>query len=1268
AEGSEEKFTLESLVINTGRSMLTSTANFQQPDIFEQSLELSPLSWRDLVLYADGFPLREDLKVSLNANGTFDELNVGLQLTATGADNLEISAGLSMSDQFSLTKLKIEANNLNLPTLTGMEDWPAFKTIHFDGEGDVPFDDPGKAIFSGELMAEAIRLEPYDLDRVSSTFTILEGNAELDLHLWHQQEEVFAEASISNFFGDQPIWNANVRTENFNLATWLKDEALDSNLNLKFNIDGTGIDTDEFSANILAEIAGTRFGSQPFSEIRFQGNLDPVNISGLLTGRLEQSEIYTEFNAVNWMNEPNYNFEMVLTAFNVAELEGFEYFPTYLNGSLKGEGRSFDLESMYMIAEMSFDSSIVNNEMIDTFRADLKIENSYIFLDEGLLQSPIADASFSLQQHLTDILNAENRMQFVAEIKDLYPLRPLFDVGELEAQGQVNGRLARNSEGVLQFDGGFSLDNIRVDTLFSSQRLNGSVLALIKEEPEFVASIELTEPAVFNTAVQDVQFNAEAVFRDHETTGNLNFTLTNGDESSIFHSGNFIMDSTRVVLNTTDLTFSSQVKTLALIEPFTLSYSEEIFRMDTLSISSGDDDTYLKLWIPHLDSLRQEVGIDARNLNLGELQEAIFDEIMIDGMLSGYIEIENSPDNLKASATGQLNFFRFEQGIMDSLRFDAEIADEWFKAELNAWQDGNSLIEGQIQVPFLPGDPLTFVDQFFEREVAGQVLLHRSALEYWFGFLPDGAPEQTAGNLSLEVNLSGVAGSPELKGTLSITEGQFSGISIDRIGMEIDYSHDAGTVDFTGNVVKDQKSILGFDVSLPFLVDLRQAEILLPSDDDSIYVNFRTDDFDLALLNSYVDPEILRSIAGRLEGNVTLSGTMANLETSGQMQLSRGTMRVIPAAITLAETSADILFEPDKITLRQFTTRSGPGRLSGTGSVDVTNLEPGNIHFEMSANQFRAMNTQEYNFLINMQSQLDGTISEPRLKGNLTFLTGLVNLQNFGDRAVETVVLEEEQETEPFEFFEALAMEMNIDFGRQFLVRSRQYLDMEFFLTGNVDLLKQKDEDLQMFGTLEGIRGFARPLGRNFDLDEAVIAFYGPLDDPQVNIRTRYEPPQAAGVRIYYIIDGTMQDPGFRFESEPELELQDIVSYTIFGKPFYELESWEQVVAGSGGTPTAADVALDVLLDRVEMLASQRLGIDVVQIDNTRSGSSNTTSIKTGWYLNQRTFFAILNEVGGARPKTLFMLEYLLMENLELIITQGDDSREGVDLRWRLDY
>ena len=226
---------------------------------------------------------------------------------------------------------------------------------------------------------------------------------------------------------------------------------------------------------------------------------------------------------------------------------------------------------------------------------------------------------------------------------------------------------------------------------------------------------------------------------------------------------------------------------------------------------------------------------------------------------------------------------------------------------------------------------------------------------------------------------------------------------------------------------------------------------------------------------------------------------------------------------------------------------------------------------------------------------------------------------------------------------------------------------MEIEMGGEVDLVKEPNQELQMFGSLEGLDGYARPLGKEFDLEEALVSFYGPVNDPELQIRSRYTPPQAAGVQIFYIIEGTLEEPEFRFDSQPELELQDIISYTLFGRPFYELESWEQVVAGSSNSPSAADYALEVVLDRVEMLASRRLGIDVVQIDNSQSGSNNTV-IKTGWYLNPSTFFAILNEIDGTNPKTLFTLEIMFKENLELIITQGDDTRQGIDLQWKKDY
>jgi autotransporter translocation and assembly factor TamB len=452
-------------------------------------------------------------------------------------------------------------------------------------------------------------------------------------------------------------------------------------------------------------------------------------------------------------------------------------------------------------------------------------------------------------------------------------------------------------------------------------------------------------------------------------------------------------------------------------------------------------------------------------------------------------------------------------------------------------------------------------------------------------------------------------------------------------------------------------------------VDLKRAEILLPSDSDAVYGKISTNQFDLALFNNYVDGDMLRNLRGSLNGEVTVAGPLGDLETVGRMELSNGSMRVVPAGITLDEMGFMVNFRPDLIELQQLHIQSSPGRLRGNGYMALDNLTPGELNFTLRATQFRAANTSEYNAIVDLDSQLQGTMDQPSISGSLSFLRGFVNLQNFGERSVEDVQLEGEEEVGTFAYYDSLAIDMDVNFNRQFFIRNQQFLDMEIELAGQVDLLKDQGRELQMFGSLEGVRGYARPLGKNFMLDQAVVSFFGPVDNPELNIRTQYEPLQAqADVRIYYIIEGTALEPTFRFESEPELELQDIISYTLFGKPFYELESWEQTVAGSGSSPSATDLAVDVLLDRVETIASQRLGIDVVEIDNSRAGSKSTTSIKTGWYLNRRTFFAILNEISSSDPNTLFLLEYMLTNHLELILTQGDDSREGVDIRWNYDY
>jgi autotransporter translocation and assembly factor TamB len=260
---------------------------------------------------------------------------------------------------------------------------------------------------------------------------------------------------------------------------------------------------------------------------------------------------------------------------------------------------------------------------------------------------------------------------------------------------------------------------------------------------------------------------------------------------------------------------------------------------------------------------------------------------------------------------------------------------------------------------------------------------------------------------------------------------------------------------------------------------------------------------------------------------------------------------------------------------------------------------------------------------------------------------------------------------EGFMFYDSLVVTMNLSVKPEFRIQNQKYADMEVGLDGSVDVVKEKQGELQLFGTINGRKGFIRTLGKRFKMETAQMQFSGPPDNPSLDMRFSHEPPQPEErIVIYYVITGTLQQPEFSYESEPQMELENIISYTLFGQPYYALESWKQMVARpeGGGGGVASNLMTEALLNRVESLATRKLGVDVVQIENNQSGAGGGTSIKTGWYLNERTFLAILNNISGSTPNTTFILEYMLRKNLELILTQGSESREGIDLHWQKDY
>ncbi len=346
---------------------------------------------------------------------------------------------------------------------------------------------------------------------------------------------------------------------------------------------------------------------------------------------------------------------------------------------------------------------------------------------------------------------------------------------------------------------------------------------------------------------------------------------------------------------------------------------------------------------------------------------------------------------------------------------------------------------------------------------------------------------------------------------------------------------------------------------------------------------------------------------------------------------------------------------------------SGRGNINLMGKANLMGLKPTNILLDVYANQFEFINNRNTYLEIDLDATLSGEIEHPHLNGDLKVGRGFYLLDNFGDNTLEKIYLEDEN-LNSFAAFDSLTMDVVVNLDKDFFIRNSDYLDIEIQPSGLLDLQKEPGGELKLIGELSVDKGYVRPLGKPFEIKKGSINFTGPFMNPDLDIKSAYIPQtrqKGESVELYYMVKGTHLEPIFTFKSAPDMEQSDVICFALFNKPCYSLEAWQSVFADNDDAESF-QVLTDVLLDEVETLATQELGVDVVQIDN--SGQSGRTAITTGWYLNERTFFSIINELTSSTPKTLFVLEYLLNEHWDLIITEGADSRQGIDIRYQYDY
>ena len=1289
ASYSSEMVSLESLMINTGRSIVQASASVEfTDDTVLGEAQGSPISLKDVEPFIDYDLLEESIQLSVNVDGRLDSLNIEVNTNSQVFRNVVVVANVDLSTEPVLHSFGITGDYFNLTELTQGSIDAETQLFRASVTGNLNKDYKEADVVWGFDFSR-LRYRGYRFDRVFGSGVLnkkmFTGNLDVNSGLG---DHIIINVSGNETFSEFPTWIATAGIKNLNTSHWIQKNSISTNLGFSIRANGIGFKPHkegwEYQIESRKEISSSNgtlekkplpsmiFNDQPIRQFFLSGSISDSMITSKGFFEIKESRLNVNIGMSNYLEiHPEFEIEFFANQFNLSEINQLSDFPTSLtfNGSASGSGVSMD--ELNIQGDFLMDSSVVNGSRVSSLRGNFNYINGILSIPEGILNAEIAEGSFKGRKNVLNHSDPDNNLVADLLLKDVQPLAPLLDAETFKSSGQLQAIVTENEAGVLQYDMELDLYDVQVDDKLSSERITGYSKAIIADSSTFDISFNVTKPIIKEITLQDIEFKTAGIDYGGEFKGLYELGIKGSERGRIIQEGSYEANSeaNSGVVNINRFDFITPGRKLGLSKPFNARFLNSSISTDTLSLSE-EEGAYFNLFIPEADTLKQQFWFSGENFNFGLLQEVLFDEVYINGILSGEMTASNSRESLDAQGVLSIQNLSYQGVDTDGLEVNFGIKDEYLKVNGSIEWDGEKKVTGYLEAPFTLKQPEVLDDEFFFQPVSGTLNIQPTELGRFQALLNAFEISNTEGVLSFEGRLSGRAGDPNFEGKLSLRNPILSGIVTDSAFARFDYNNQEQSLSVSSEVIAKGQKAAAINAQIPLIYDFRTMEFNTPSENEKITASLITEDFNIGVLNDFLNKKYVDNLKGILNADLRLEGNLGALKPEGFIAMEGAEAQIPIAGIKLEELKSEMEFTNQGLLVKEISARSGRGGINVNGLVNFEGITPGELSLVVQANRFRAANTRDYNAVIDIHGKLEGQALKPKATGKVKLLSGYAYLQNFGERSVEEIHLGNE-EVSNFSLYDSLAIEAQVEVSRNFFVRNRRYLDMEIEKEGTLDVFKEVRGELFVFGTLEGIDGYVRPLGKRFDLEESTLLFDGKADNPTLKVKGYHIPPTAqkegGPIILYYIIEYNAENQEFRFESNPPMEQQDVIAYTLFGRPFYALDSWQQALSGTGNA-SPSDILADVLLDEVEALATRELGIDVVQIDNTRVGTENGTAIKTGWYLSERAFFAILNEITKSNPRTLFILEYLLSKNTDLIITQGNDNRQGVDIRWRFDY
>ncbi len=406
-------------------------------------------------------------------------------------------------------------------------------------------------------------------------------------------------------------------------------------------------------------------------------------------------------------------------------------------------------------------------------------------------------------------------------------------------------------------------------------------------------------------------------------------------------------------------------------------------------------------------------------------------------------------------------------------------------------------------------------------------------------------------------------------------------------------------------------------------------------------------------------------LAGLMAVDLRASGPLDDLVMDGTASLDDALYENYESGLLLSPLNADLTARPAGGTVEVTAGDGGSGRLTGSGTLDMSDDAANRLDVTLSLSSFKVLRREELDATAGGEIKVvwpqpageepsplsvEGDVTVEQLEARIPDqLPSDVKTLDVTRVSADGTPIDAPEEEDEASGPAAIELDVAIRIPNQAFVRGR---GLESEWQGNL-ALKGDVREPQVTGQVSVVRGTFEFFGKTFDLEGGRIDFTGGREiDPYLDVRANYEGDDFTAV---INVTGPSSDPSINLSSVPSLPQEEIMSRILFGTGTGQLTALQavelaQATASLTGLGGGGGGVLDAL--------RSSLGVDVLSVGGE--------GVEVGSYVSQGVYVGVSQGLEAGSGEVSVEVE--LTDDISVESEVGSQGGTSVGVNWQRDY